>query len=226
MIAILNYQAGNLKSLSNALKRQGLSFTITSDPNDLQSAELTIIPGVGAFGDAMTALRDTELLEPLRQYYLSGKPILGICLGMQLFFETSEESSDGCMEGLGLMTGHIQRLSPVDPCLKVPHMGWNQLNLCQIDTFTQPDSALKPLEAYDGQNVYFVHSYGLTGAKPEDILFTADHGQPIPALVYKPASHSFPAKGALLGFQFHPEKSGPLGEKLLADGIQLLLNTR
>lgn len=226
MIAILNYQAGNVKSLSNALHRQGFKATIISHPNDLKHADLVIIPGVGAFEDAMKALRDANFIDALGQYHLCGKPILGICLGMQLFFESSEEGSNGLVKGLGFMTGHIQRLRPEDSCLKIPHMGWNQLNFSLTPPRFLANNAQKPLQAFDGKNVYFIHSYGLTAANPEDILYTTVHGQTIPALVYKPASQNFPTSGALIGFQFHPEKSGPLGEQLLSDAIQLLLNTR
>lgn len=227
MIAILNYQAGNLKSLSNALLRQGFDVTVTTDPEVLLAAELAIIPGVGAFGDAMAALETSQLMTPLKTRHLSGKPILGICLGMQLFFETSEESSmlDGPVSGLGFMKGHIKRLYPNDVALKVPHMGWNQLNRLPNPQTGGADGFPERLLTYDGQNVYFVHSYGLIDANPSEVLYTTDHGQTIPALVYRPALEC-PAAGALLGFQFHPEKSGPMGETLLADAIQLLINLR
>lgn len=206
MIAILNYQAGNLKSLLNALSRHGVQAEVTSNPDLLLSAELVILPGVGAFADAAGALETSGLGAVLNERHLSGKPILGICLGMQLFYE---DSSEGVMtKGLGFMQGQIRKLAPNNAALKVPHMGWNLLE------------ASNQLCASE---VYFVHSYGLVGEDPSQVLFYTDHGQRIPALVYQAASVS-PIRGALTGFQFHPEKSGPLGEKMLITAIKNEVN--
>lgn len=230
MIAIINYQAGNLKSLCNALARQGWDAQVTSSADELLSADLVILPGVGAFGDAVEALMTAELYEPLRKRHFAGKPIMGICLGMQLFFEGSEEgvtAAENPIPGLRLMPGKIRRLQPNDKALKVPHMGWNQLvaNSAAFDSLPTKITDANSLLAYNGMNAYFVHSYGLTEGQPEQISFTTDHGQTIPALVYQPLN-ALTNLGALLGFQFHPEKSGPKGEALLSDSIRILLNER
>lgn len=218
MITIIDYQAGNLKSLCNALARQGLKTQISSDPLEILSSPLVILPGVGAFGDAAEALESSGLKQVLLERNALGKPILGICLGMQLLYEDSDESNtQDYAKGLGLLQGKIRRLCPSDPQCKVPHMGWNQLIK---GTFILPQ-----LSAYEGKDVYFVHSYGLVEAEEEQIQFYANHSQRIPAIAYKPAQMNDNAitRGALMGFQFHPEKSGPEGEKLLADLVNFLL---
>lgn len=212
MIAILNYQAGNLKSLINALNRHGLEAVVTDDSALLLEAPLVILPGVGAFPDAAHALESTGLAQVLKARHAAGKPILGICLGMQLFFEDSDEGQ--LTTGLGLMQGRIRRLSPDRADLKVPHMGWNEL----MANDNMPEDA-KGFEDFAQADMYFVHSYGLTGGRPEETVFHADHGQRIPALVYRPKSDQ-PLSGALIGFQFHPEKSGVTGEQLLIAAIQ------
>lgn len=219
MITIIDYQAGNLKSLCNALSRQGFETTITTDPETILKSPLVILPGVGAFGDAAAALEERGLKDALLQRSALGKPILGICLGMQLLYENSDESNTKDFAlGLGLLKGNIRRLSPENAQFKVPHMGWNQL---EKSPFTLPE-----LESYEGQNVYFVHSYGLVDQDEAQIQFYSDHGQRVPALVYSPPVQSDKgiSKGSLMGFQFHPEKSGPEGEKLLAAAIALLMS--
>lgn len=223
MIAILNYQAGNLKSLLNALSRHGVQAEVTSNADLLLSAELVILPGVGAFADAAGALETSGLGGVLNERHRSGKPILGICLGMQLFYENSSEGM--LTKGLGFMQGQIRKLTPNNDSLKVPHMGWNLLEAPDYHSNPASDTATistlaNPLCATE---VYFVHSYGLVGEDPSQVLFYADHGQRIPALVYQAASVS-PTRGALIGFQFHPEKSGPLGEKMLITAIRNEVN--
>jgi glutamine amidotransferase len=223
MIAILNYQAGNLKSLLNALSRHGVQAEVTSDADLLLSAELVILPGVGAFADAAGALETSGLGAVLNERHLSGKPILGICLGMQLFYE---DSSEGVMtKGLGFMQGQIRKLSPNNAALKVPHMGWNLLESADFTSETETESnSIKVLaNQLCATEVYFVHSYGLVGENPSQVLFYADHGQRIPALVYQ-AALTAPKRGALIGFQFHPEKSGPLGEQMLITTIKNEVN--
>lgn len=218
MITIIDYQAGNLKSLSNALSRQGLETKISSDPVEILSSPLVILPGVGAFGDAAEALENSGLKSVLIDRNALGKPILGICLGMQLLYEDSDESNtEDYSQGLGLLKGKIRRLTPSDPQCKVPHMGWNQL--------IKSPFSLPQLNAYEGKYVYFVHSYGLVEAEEEQIQFYTNHSQRIPAIVYAPAQvqDDSISKGALMGFQFHPEKSGPEGEKLLAELVTFLL---
>lgn len=218
MITIIDYQAGNLKSLCNALARQGLKTQISSDPLEILSSPLVILPGVGAFGDAAEALENTNLKSVLIDRNALGKPILGICLGMQLLYEDSDESNtDEYAKGLGLLQGKIRRLNPSDPECKVPHMGWNQLIK---STFSLPQ-----LSPYEGKYVYFVHSYGLVDGLEEEIQFYANHSQRIPAIAYAPAqvNDNSITRGALMGFQFHPEKSGPEGEKLLAELVNFLM---
>lgn len=192
MIAIIDYGMGNLHSVSKAVERLGYEAAVTSSPEAILAAEGAILPGVGAFGDAMRNLRETGLEDAVKAYAASGKPLLGICLGMQLLFEESEEH--GVHKGLGLLPGRVVRFKGD---YKVPHMGWNQL------AFTQPS----PL--FDGLKpgyVYFVHSYHALPERPEDLFATTDYYQPVTAIV---------GRGSLYGMQFHPEKSGELGMALL-----------
>ncbi len=206
MITILDYQAGNLKSLRNALTRQGFESLISSDPEVILTSPLVILPGVGAYGDAVCALERSGLKAALIERSTLGRPILGICLGMQLLYEDSDETEgEGLATGLGLLKGKIRRLLPNDPSLKIPHMGWNQLQ--------KTENTLPQLTPYNNEDMYFVHSYGLVETEDAQVQFYTDHGQKIPAIVYKPA---------LMGFQFHPEKSGLKGEQLLAEAIQIL----
>lgn len=225
MILIVDYQAGNLKSLCNTLSRCGYEPIVSSDPKAILSAPLVILPGVGAFGDAMAALEQSGLDRVLKARHQSGKPILGICLGMQLFFESSNEL--GNTEGLGLLSGHIRRLNPSDACFKVPHMGWNTLELEHGKTLRGGD--LTYLEPFVGTAVYFVHSYALEADEGAVTRLFAQHGGKVPAVVdnreaaLSPESNAS-LKGRLIGFQFHPEKSGPKGAQLLQLAIETLLN--
>lgn len=198
-ICIINYQAGNIKSLSNALMRCGYAPVVSADPEIILSADLAILPGVGAFGDAVEALKDTGLWDVLHQRFALGRPLIGICLGMQLFFEDSDELA--LTEGFGWMKGQIRRLSPDSKSLKVPHMGWNQL------------------EGKRSGWTYFVHSYGLVNMDEAAVVAYCDHGQKIPAIVDN-AYECGTEKGRLIGFQFHPEKSGVFGEVMLRTAIE------
>lgn len=221
MIVIIDYQAGNLKSLSNALFSQGIDCVISQDPALIKSAKLAILPGVGAFEKAMQTLNTLGISEALKWRYENGKPILGICLGMQLFFEQSEEDETafGQPQGLGFLNGNIVKIKPQDERLKVPHMGWNQLKF--MTTENMSPEVKTPLSLYDHTSVYFVHSYGLEYPNPEHTVFVADYGMAIPAMTYKPACKAT-GLGALVGFQFHPEKSGAAGQALLKTTIELL----
>lgn len=192
MIAIIDYGMGNLHSVSKAVERLGREAVVTSDPRDIMAAEGAILPGVGAFGDAMDNLRETGLRETTLRYAESGKPLLGICLGMQLLFAESEEH--GRHEGLGLLPGKVVRFRGP---YKVPHMGWNRL------LFRQPSPLLNGLE--EGY-VYFVHSYHAIPQQPSDLLATTDYFQAVTAIV---------GRDNVYGMQFHPEKSGELGMRLL-----------
>ncbi|HIC93796.1 MAG TPA: imidazole glycerol phosphate synthase subunit HisH, partial [Anaerolineae bacterium] len=146
MIAIIDYGMGNLRSVQKAFERIGAEVVVTADRRAIESASALVLPGVGAFGDAMANLREAGLMESIRRAIEEGKPLLGICLGMQLLFEVSEEM--GLHQGLGVFQGRVRRF---EVNLKVPHMGWNQIHI------TQPDPLL--VGVADGSYVYFVHSY-------------------------------------------------------------------
>ena len=196
MIAILDYGVGNLFSLRSSLSCLGLESKPTADPGELRAADRIILPGVGAFGDAMDKLKDTGLV-PLIREESQKKPLLGICLGMQLLFDESCEY--GRHEGLGFVPGRIASLAEdlEDKRLKVPHIGWNALRIVRDD----------PLFKYvrDGEYVYYVHSfYGRDCA--ESTLATSEYGLTVTGVV---------RRGLVWGAQFHPEKSGDTGLRLL-----------
>lgn len=193
MISIIDYGAGNLKSLQFALDKLDKLSIITTDPTEIRQSSSIILPGVGAFKDAMTAIRSLKLDDILKQEVANGKPILGICLGMQLFYEQSFEN--GNWEGLGLLSGTVERITDK---VKIPHMGWNTLNIHQ-------DS---PLFVANAENpyVYFVHSYAVSSYEEKTLLASSNYGRLIPAIVQQ---------GNITGMQFHPEKSGEVGIKLL-----------
>ncbi|SFF36048.1 glutamine amidotransferase [Paenibacillus catalpae] len=199
MIAIIDYGMGNLHSVSKAVERLGYEAVVTADPAVIASADGAILPGVGAFGDAMENLRETKLDEAAKAYAASGKPLMGICLGMQLLFSQSEEY--GVNEGLNLLPGKVVRFQGD---YKVPHMGWNKLS------FLQTDSPLfKDLE--EG-HVYFVHSYHVKPEMSGDLLATTDYYQQVTAIV---------GRDNVYGMQFHPEKSSELGMQLLGNFLAL-----
>lgn len=201
MISIIDYGAGNLQSVEKALRYLGCQCTVTADPQALLAGEGAILPGVGSFGDAMEQLRSRGLEEPIRQFVASGKPFLGICLGLQILFEESEESPG--VAGLGLLRGKILRL-PKESGLKIPHIGWNSLKL----KAEEPLFAGLPEEPY----VYFVHSYYLK-AEEDIVTATAEYGAQIHAAV---------RKGNLMACQFHPEKSGRVGLQILRNFAAML----
>ncbi|HIY27261.1 MAG TPA: imidazole glycerol phosphate synthase subunit HisH [Candidatus Acutalibacter pullistercoris] len=194
MIAIIDYGAGNLQSVEKALRHLGCQCQITADPGELAAAQAAVLPGVGAFGDAMGQLRARGLEEPIRRFVSSGKPFLGICLGLQILFEESEESPG--VKGLGLLRGRVLRL-PKESGLKIPHIGWNSLSV------GKPGGLFAGVEGEP--YVYFVHSYYLR-AEEDVVTATAEYGTTIHAAVQK---------GNLLACQFHPEKSGQVGLSLL-----------
>ena len=197
MIAIIDYGVGNLFSLTSSFSTIGADVTVVSDPHALALADKIILPGVGAFGDAAKKLRDSGMADKLMEETAKGKPILGICLGMQLLFEKSYEYGEH--EGLGLIPGEIRPISDAIPSdLKIPHIGWNALHLVKPDC---------PIFKYlkEGDHVYFVHSfYGTSCA--ESVIATAEYGAPLTAAV---------AKNNVFGCQFHPEKSGNVGLSIL-----------
>ena len=201
MIAIIDYDAGNLRSVEKALQALGEETVITRDRDEILSADRVILPGVGAFGDAMEKLHQYGLVEIIRQVVQKGTPFLGICLGLQLLFEESEESQG--VPGLGILKGKIRRI-PNTPGLKIPHMGWNSLIL-------RPGTRLFSGLGEDPY-VYFVHSYYLEAADPEIVAASADYGVVIHAAV---------ETGNVFACQFHPEKSSDTGLQILKNFIGL-----
>ncbi len=202
-IAILDYGAGNLRSVELAFARLHVPTVVTRDPDVAMKADGLVLPGVGAFADAMNALRASGLIPVLEHAKQTGQPLLGICLGMQALFEGSEEGEG--VDGLGFVKGFVRRL-PEDAGLKIPHMGWNAIR-------GEKDSPLLqnlPAEPY----VYFVHSYACFAEDPADVLTTTEYGVRFCSSVQR---------GSIFGTQFHPEKSGRVGEQMLrnfADFVQ------
>ncbi|MDR1298828.1 MAG: imidazole glycerol phosphate synthase subunit HisH [Oscillospiraceae bacterium] len=199
MTAIIDYGVGNLFSLKSSLQYIGQEAVVTGDADEIGACERVILPGVGAFGDAADKLRSGGLDDVVRAQAAAGKPLLGICLGMQLLFERGYEY--GVHEGLGLIPGEVTPIEPVIPGgYKIPHIGWNGLNFPE----DRPKSAIfEYIEA--GENVYFVHSYHASGCDGS-VIATAEYGAPLTAAA---------ARGNVYGTQFHPEKSGPVGLRIL-----------
>ena len=197
MVAIIDYGVGNLFSLTSSFAAIGAETIVTRDPAVIRAADRVILPGVGAFGDAIAKLRETGLDKVVLEEAAGGKPLMGICLGMQLLFERSLEYGDH--EGLGLIQGEIRPIAEVIPeGLKIPHIGWNALSFGEKK---------HPLFRYlqEGDCVYFVHSYCGVNCT-ESVIATAEYGAQVTAAV---------AKGNVMGCQFHPEKSGPAGLSIL-----------
>ncbi|HIV92820.1 MAG TPA: imidazole glycerol phosphate synthase subunit HisH [Candidatus Eisenbergiella stercoravium] len=201
MIAIIDYDAGNIKSVEKAVHYLGKKAVVTSDPNEILSADRVILPGVGAFGDAMKRLHDLGLVDVIRRAVQQETPFLGICLGLQLLFEKSEESPG--VAGLGLLRGEILRLPDI-PGLKVPHIGWNSLK------YPNPGRLFRgiPEDSY----VYFVHSYYLKAQDEGIVTATTEYG----ILV-----HASIESGNLFACQFHPEKSSETGLTILENFLSI-----
>lgn len=197
MIAIIDYGMGNLRSVQKGFEHVGQKAVITSRAAELASAAKVVLPGVGAFQDAMSELQRLELVEPIRAAVASGKPFLGICLGLQLLFDTSYE--DGRHEGLGILAGEVVRFD-VPPPLKVPHMGWNELMV------RRPAPIFAGLR--EGAHMYFIHSYYVVPRDRSVIAAEANYPAPFTAAVWR---------DNLFATQFHPEKSQ-------ADGLRILKN--
>jgi glutamine amidotransferase len=202
MIAIVDYGIGNLGSVIKGLRHAGAETVLTGDPPALRAADALVLPGDGAFGATMDEIRARGLVGVLEETAASGKPLLGICIGMQVLFEESEEH--GRHLGLGFLPGRVRRF---DDGLPVPHMGWNRLHKRRehplLDGFTE------------GQHVYFVHSYYCEA--PEDVLVaTSDYGRDFAAIV---------ARGNVIGVQFHPEKSQAVGLRMV-EGFVRMVNDR
>lgn len=196
MIAIVDYGVGNLFSLCSSLEYIGVSACVTSDAETIKNADKIILPGVGAFEDAARALKESGLADVLREAAASGKEIMGICLGMQLLFERSFEYGEH--KGLGLLRGDVVAMKGEIPKeLKIPHIGWNALHIIK------EHKLFKYIKENDC--VYFVHSFYATGCE-DSLLATAEYGKEITAVV---------GSGNVMGCQFHPEKSGEVGLKIL-----------
>ena len=196
MIAIIDYGVGNLFSLKSSLNMIGADSVVTSDAKVIKDADKILLPGVGAFEDAAKKLRETGLGELVKQEARNGKPLLGICLGMQMLFEKSFEYGEH--EGLGLIDGEIRPISDVIPTdLKIPHIGWNALQ------FKNNSELFKYIK--DGDFVYFVHSY-YAKTDVKNVIATSEYGADLTAAV---------AKDNVFGCQFHPEKSGDVGLNIL-----------
>ena len=195
MIAIIDYDVGNIKSVCNALDKIGLPWTLTRDPEMIRNSKGIILPGVGAFEDAMQSLIDHNLVSLLQDEIKRDKPFLGICLGMQLLYERSFENGE--FKGLGVLKGDVV---PFQTKRKVPHMGWNSL---EINEDFQDHPIVKHTK--NGDYVYFVHSYYVEGIKEETIAYCT----------YDNTFSALTGRGNLLGMQFHPEKSGDIGLQLL-----------
>lgn len=202
MIAILDYDAGNLKSVEKALGFLGEESIITRDRREVAKADKLILPGVGSFGAAMRQLKKYEIDKMLKEAAEDGKPLLGICLGLQLLFDGSEECPDE--EGLHLLGGRILKI-PAKEGLKIPHIGWNSLQFSQNGRLFQ--------DADPQTYVYFVHSYYLKADDPKIVTASTEYGTQI---------HASVESGSLFACQFHPEKSGAAGLRILANfaGIQ------
>ncbi len=202
MIAIIDYGAGNILSVQKALDYIGCANTVTSDAAIISSADGAVLPGVGSFGDAMDHLTSSGLVGTVREFAASGKPFLGICLGLQVLFDSSEESPEA--QGLSLLPGQVRRF-PSDMGLKIPHIGWNSVEY-------DPDCPIfKGLP--ENPYVYFVHSYYLEASDEDVVSATAQYGIQFHAAVWREN---------VFATQFHPEKSGSVGLKILGNFVGLV----
>ena len=198
-IAIVDYQAGNLRSVQKALERFGANAVVTSDPNAIETAQGLVFPGQGASDPSMCALRDRALIGPIKDFLDSGKPFMGVCLGLQLLLESSDE---GVEPGLGVVAGRVRRLPEG---LKVPHMGWNEVGLRS----EHPVLSGVP----SGSHFYFVHSYYADPADESLVVGTTSYGVDFCSVA---------ARENWIAFQFHPEKSGAIGLKLYENFVEMV----
>jgi imidazole glycerol-phosphate synthase subunit HisH len=194
-IAVIDYGAGNLRSIRRALEAAGAHVTVTSDSEHVRRADAVVFPGVGAAGAAMDRLHQLGLVDAIGEIVAEKRPFLGICLGMQLLFEHQEE---GDTRGLGLLNGRVRTLSPA---VKVPQIGWNRVRWIREGAGNHP---------VDEDDFYFVHSYIVEPVDPADVVAVTRYGEVFPSIV---------RHGSVWGTQFHPEKSGPAGLKLIADWV-------
>ena len=202
MIAVIDYGCGNLYSLMGSLKEIGAEACLATTAEDIYKADRVILPGVGAFGDAVAKLRASGMYDALISEAEAGKPVLGICLGMQMLFEKSYEYGEH--QGLGLLRGEVCPFKgDIREDLKIPHMGWNALNIVREDEIMARNA--------EGDHMYFVHSFYAKGCE-NSLIATAEYDVAVPALV---------GKGKVYGAQFHPEKSGKAGLALLSSFANL-----
>lgn len=201
MIAIIDYDAGNLKSVQKALEFLGQEVLISRKHDEILSADKVILPGVGNFGDAMEKLKNYNLIDPIHEVAARNIPFLGICLGLQLLFEGSDESEG--VRGLGILKGEIRKI-PDAPGLKIPHIGWNSLR------FMNDGRLFRNID--DDAYVYFVHSYFLKAKEPEIVKAVTEYGTIIDASV---------EKNNIFACQFHPEKSGDVGLQILKNFAEI-----
>ena len=207
MIAVVDYGVGNLRSVSKALERVGAAVRVTSSPADIESADAVVLPGVGAFAHCMDNLRAAGLEPAVRDAAASERPFLGICVGMQILFEESDEF--GRVEGLGILPGRVRRFEPKDAALKVPHMGWNEL---------QVRRRAPHLEGLaDDARVYFVHSYYVETPDPSIVATTTTYDVDFVSSAWR---------GNIFATQFHPEKSQATGLKILGNFASLVAARR
>ena len=200
IIAVVDYDMGNLHSACKGLEKAGATTKVTDSPADIERADAVVLPGVGSFDPAMQHLRSRNLEEPIKQAIKSGKPFLGICLGLQILFEGSEEGTE---PGLGIIAGTVRRFRP-EPKITIPHMGWNELELTQVDCSLWQQLADKSL-------VYFVHSYYVDPVDHNIRAATVTHGsQTVTAAI---------ARDNLMAVQFHPEKSSTTGLQILSNFV-------
>ena len=198
-VQIIDYRLGNLFSIQQACQQVGIEAFVSDSPETLASVDGLILPGVGAFGNAMKSLQELKLIDPLRAVVAQGKPLMGICLGMQLLFDQSEEFGEH--EGLGLLAGKIKRIPEqvlAERKLRVPNVGWNKIEFNERDGCTEIRTGIP-----DNSYMYFVHSYFVEPANLEDTLTTTQYG--------KIRYCSSVLRNTILGVQFHPEKSAKLG---------------
>jgi glutamine amidotransferase len=210
-VVVVDYGIGNLLSVSRAFAHCGADVTVTGDHNLVSNADRLVVPGVGAFGNCMEDLKSRGLIEPIKTAALSGRPFLGICVGMQMMLDSSDEF--GFHEGLGLIPGRIKTISAEKAdggTRKIPHIGWNRLRV-PVGGHDWRGSILDGVG--DGDYVYFVHSYSAHPSESQNNLAISDYdGHEVSAAI---------AEGAMFGCQFHPEKSGPVGLEIVANFIRL-----
>jgi len=213
-IVVLNTRAANVHSVEKALRKVGADPIVTSDPAELETADAAVLPGVGASDAVMTALKNLDMLEPIKEFAASGKPLLCVCVGLQVLFESSEE---GELPGLGLVDGNVQLIpngmtDELGSAMKVPHMGWNEVQFTDDETDRNPMFKGIP----QGSHFYFVHSYRCVPDQQAEIAASTNYGVEICAAV---------ARGNVVGTQFHPEKSGDVGLQIYKNFLDLASTT-